>query len=142
MPSATASLELANRIEEVNRLRAFVQQFASNCRLSGEVVGELRLALEETVTNVVQNAYDDGRAHTIRVELAREVSCVTARVEDDGRPFDPLSRPIPPVDRPVAERPVGGLGVWLVRNTMDEVGYRREQDKNILVMRKYLPADG
>lgn len=61
-------------------------------------------------------------------------------VEDNGRPFNPLEAPTPDVNMSVADRPVGGLGIYLVRRVMDGLEYRRQQGKNVLVMRKTLAA--
>jgi serine/threonine-protein kinase RsbW len=56
-------------------------------------------------------------------------------VEDDGRPFNPLEAPPPDIGKPLAEREVGGLGIHLVRKMMDELEYRRENDKNLLILK-------
>src|SRR5438132_1134305 len=126
MTLAADLLELPNRLDELNRLGPFVQRFASANGVPEPVAGAFRLALEEMVSNVVRHGYADDRPHTIRVRLVREGPTVAAVVEDDGRPFDPLSRPVPAVDRPLEERGIGGLGVWLTRNAMDEIEYQRE----------------
>jgi len=107
--------------------------------LPGDVVSAVRLALEEVLTNVIRYGFRDGCSQAVRVHLARDANGVTARVEDDGCPFNPLAHPPPAVDRPIEARPIGGLGVWLTRWAMDALDYRREGGKNILVMRKALP---
>jgi anti-sigma regulatory factor (Ser/Thr protein kinase) len=65
---------------------------------------------------------------------------VTVTVEDDGVPFNPLEATEPDLDRPLEERSIGGLGIHLVKNLMDDVEYRREAGRNYLVMRKRVPA--
>lgn len=137
--TAAVFLDLSNRLEELARVRPLLEQFAAAQALPDEVAAALRLALEEVLTNVIRHGCADGRTHQIRVQLARDGSQVTARVEDDGCPFDPLALPDPPVHLPVEERGVGGLGVWLTRHAMDGMEYRREGACNILVMRKTVP---
>lgn len=65
---------------------------------------------------------------------------MTAEVEDDGRPFNPLEAPEPDLAAPVEERKVGGLGIHLIRNMMDHLEYRRLQGTNLLVMKKKVPV--
>ena len=65
--------------------------------------------------------------------LGHEGGRVTAEVEDDGRPFDPFAdAPTPDLEQSLDERPVGGLGVHLIRSFMEEVGYRREGERNLV----------
>ena len=59
-------------------------------------------------------------------------------VEDDGHPFNPLDRPAPDLSKPVNERPIGGLGIYMMRKALDGMDYRRADGKNILVMIKRL----
>jgi serine/threonine-protein kinase RsbW len=100
-------------------------------------VTKLNLVLEEWLTNVISYGFDAGGDHRIVLDLALDESGeLSARVEDDGRPFDPLSLPTPDVTVGLDERKVGGLGVLLIRRLMDDVTYSRSGDRNVLVMRK------
>lgn len=141
MTAVADSLELPNRLDHLDRLGPFVEQFAARSGVPEAVAGAFRLALEEMVSNVVRHGYSDDRPHIIHVRLTREGATVAAVVEDDGRPFDPLSRPVPAIDRPIHERGIGGLGVWLTRNAVDEMEYRREGDKNVLFLRKRIQPE-
>jgi anti-sigma regulatory factor (Ser/Thr protein kinase) len=129
-------LILQNRPEEKQRLLSALEGFAREHHLPPAVVRAADLALEEQVTNILAYAYEDAASHEIRVRLWVENQLLQIEVEDDGRAFDPLSRP--PVDTsvPLEEKPIGGLGIHLIRSLMDEVVYRREGGKNILRMRK------
>jgi anti-sigma regulatory factor (Ser/Thr protein kinase) len=129
-------LILQNRTEEKERLRPALEEFARRHRLPPAVLQAADVALEEHVTNVIAYAYKDVAPHEIRIRLALENQSLQIEIEDDGRPYDPLSRP--PVDTsvPLEEKPIGGLGIHLIRSLMDEVDYRREAGKNILRMTK------
>ena len=81
---------------------------------------------------------DDGREHPIVVRLSVREGVLTAHVEDDGRAFNPLEAPAPDIDAGIDERPIGGLGIHLVRSVMSSVEYRREDGRNILIMTKQL----
>jgi anti-sigma regulatory factor (Ser/Thr protein kinase) len=134
------SITLANQRSEIDRLVGFVDEFAARHSLSPDVVFALQLALDEIFMNVVRHAHDDGLPHEIGVRLALEEGIVTTVVEDDGRAFDPLSVPPADIEAAIEDRPIGGLGVHLVRSIMDTVEYRREHGKNVLVMRKAASA--
>ena len=100
----------------------------------------MNVALDEVLTNVLSHAYDDAGAHEIRIVLAVYPGALQAEVEDDGRPFDPLTVAPPDRTAPLAERNVGGLGIHFVRNLLSDVAYQRIGDRNRLVLTKTLIA--
>jgi anti-sigma regulatory factor (Ser/Thr protein kinase) len=132
----TISLLLKNDMPEIERLAEEVTRFANQHGVPPETAGDLNLALEEVVANVIMHAYPQGGAHEIRVDVTAEKDRVTAEVVDDGVRFDPLQGPEPNVALPLAQRPVGGLGLFLVRRVMDELHYSREAGRNRLTMVK------
>ena len=133
------SLTLVNQLSEVSKIAGFVEAFAAAEGLGPDVVFNLNLALDEVVTNVIRYAHDDdGREHPIVVRLALERDVLTAEVEDDGRAFNPLEAPAPDLGGSLDERPIGGLGIFLVRSVMTSVDYRREDGRNVLTMKKNL----
>ena len=129
---------LTNRPEEKPRLLRALEAFAAEHRLPAKVLQAAALVLEEHVTNVLQYAYADTSLHEIRVRLSCDEGALHVEVEDDGRAFNPLEAP--PVDTsiPMEERPIGGLGIHLMRRFMDGLDYRREGTRNILRMTKRL----
>jgi anti-sigma regulatory factor (Ser/Thr protein kinase) len=135
MSGATA-ITVTNDLAELERLSRVVEEFGRAERLSAQVIFDLQLAANEIVTNVILHGYDDEREHAIVVRLVANAGEVTLEVEDDGRAFDPSSAPAPPLDLPLEERPLGGLGVHLARRVTDAIEYRRQDDRNILRMRK------
>jgi serine/threonine-protein kinase RsbW len=131
---------VANDISELGRLSNRLTQFWAEHRLSPEMEGEVCLALEEIVVNIMRYGHPEGGKHEILVRLSFEGGLVTVAVEDDGVPFNPLEATEPDLNRPLEERSIGGLGIHLVRNLMDGVDYRREEGRNCLVMRKRVPG--
>lgn len=90
------------------------------------------LVLEELVLNTLTHGDTSGLT-VIDLELESENQALTIRLSDDGSPFNPLTdAPEPDVTLPLAERPIGGLGVYLVRTMGEELEYRREDDRNHL----------
>ena len=135
---ALIQLTLVNRSSELQRLASELERFAQNHRIPEPDIHAFSLSLDELVTNTIAYGYDDQGPHEIRVRLTLANGRLSAEVEDDGRPFNPLTAPQPDLTSAVEDRPVGGLGIHLVRSLMDHVDYRRESGKNHLMMRKQL----
>jgi anti-sigma regulatory factor (Ser/Thr protein kinase) len=129
---------LTNQPAQRQRLLTALEAFAREHHLPAAVRRAADLALEEHLTNIRNYAYENGSRHSIRVRLEVESGYLTVEVEDDGKAFDPLQVPPANTSLPLEKKPVGGLGVHLIRKFMDDVHYRREADKNILRMRKRL----
>ena len=111
---------------KINRLPSDL----ANQIAAGEVVERPASVVKE----LVENAVDAGaRRLVIHIELGGKK---LVRVEDDGRAFNPLDAPAPDLRSGIDERPIGGLGVHLVRSLMDSLEYHRERDRNIFIMRK------
>ena len=88
------------------------------------------LAIEELVTNCIHYGYDDTAEHTIRIDFTVEDGVLTMEVTDDGHEFDPVNAPEPDFALEVEDRPVGGLGIHMLRKLADEMGYERVDGKN------------
>jgi anti-sigma regulatory factor (Ser/Thr protein kinase) len=127
---------LNNRVAELRRLHDEVAAFAQAQRLPPSVTLAVDLSLAEIVSNIISYGYGDKRKHQALVRLQRRGNEILIRVEDDARPFNPLLHPAPDTRAPIEERPIGGLGIFLVRKLMDSLEYRRRGRKNILLLRK------
>jgi len=115
------SLEL----DQTMRLHAF----------SDEEILDTQLAVEEAITNVIMHGYA-GKPGQIVLTCRGTPALVEVQIEDSAPPFNPLSIPKPDTDGDIDERKIGGLGVFLIRQVMDEIVYRYEDGKNILVLVK------
>ena len=129
------SLTLRNDKSEIGRLVDRIDAFGPEAGLPPDVTFRLTLALDEIVSNVIRHGLRDGAEHHIEVRLEVGRWLVTATVDDDGVPFDPRDAPPPDLEASLDERQAGGLGMHLVRSTMDEIGYRRENGHNVLTVR-------
>lgn len=138
--SKQMDLILLNRESEIARLQDQLEALARQQGLPAKVWHEIQLALEEHLTNIVHYAYTDEREHQIRVQLRLEAGDVWIQVEDDGRPFNPLDFPAPDLSVPLEQRPIGGLGIHMIRRSMDRIEYCRGDGKNVLVMTKRIKA--
>ena len=134
----SVELRLANDLAGLAQLADRVESFGAAQRLPASVVNALNVALDEAVSNAINHGYDAGVRGEIAVRLRRVPEGVLLEVEDDGRPFDPLQAPPPDLSLPVEDRPIGGLGIHLIRNLMDDVSYARIGGRNVLRMVKRL----
>lgn len=133
-------LRLANNLAALADLADRVERFGAEQRLPASVVNALNVALDEAVSNAINHGYDAGVGGEIAVRMRRRPDSVLVEVEDDGRPFDPLQAPPPDLTLPLEQRPVGGLGIHLIRNLMDELSYARVGGRNVLKMAKHLAS--
>jgi anti-sigma regulatory factor (Ser/Thr protein kinase) len=129
-------VRVRNRLDEIPRVSRLVDAFGEAHGVPPDICVCLNLALDEVLTNIVSYAYGDAGEHEILVRLRVEDADVVVEVEDDGRAFDPLARPRVDFDARAGNGTVGGLGIELVRRVMDDVTYRREDGRNVVVMRK------
>jgi len=104
--------------------------------LPEDVVFALNVVLDELISNIVKYGYTDDAAHDIHVKLSATDSLVEIGIEDDGKAFDPFAAPEPDLSLPLEQRPVGGLGLHFVRKLMDDIKYKRENNRNYMFLNK------
>ena len=121
---------------QLSALSRFLQDFWTEFNLPAAAALTFELALEEVFMNVVMHASRGGSVSQVVVSLALGADGATMVVEDSGPAFDPLSLPAPDIAASLGDRPIGGLGVFLVRRLMDAVSYHRVGACNRLSMSK------
>ncbi len=132
----TNTLIIKNELEQLTRLYAFLDRQAAAYGLEELQLMQVKLALEEAVTNVILYAYPDKKDQDIRIDMSYENKRLTIVITDTGTDFNPLERQEPDLTLSLEERPIGGLGIYLVKQLMTEVTYSRSAGKNILTMTK------
>lgn len=129
-------LTLHNDIKQIALLPKFVEVIAEEAQLEHEIFN-LNLALEEAVSNVIMYAYPEGTDGVVDIDATFDEKNVTFVITDNGKPFDPTSKEEVDINAEMNERPIGGLGIHLVRTIMDAVSYERKGEKNILTIIKH-----
>jgi serine/threonine-protein kinase RsbW len=129
-------VELKNSRVEIQRVHQIIREFGRRHNLSAEVLNAVELTLEEHLTNIISYGFSDAVEHPITLRLALLDDEMRLEVEDDGRPFNPLEHPAPDTSIPLEAKPIGGLGIHLMRKMMDAIEYSRCEGRNILVMKK------
>lgn len=128
--------ELKNDIRELAALSRHLETLGRQAEIPARTLLELNLALDELFTNIITYGFPQGGEHRIRFQLQADPRRLRVVIEDDGVPFDPVACPPADPPCPLEDRRVGGLGLHLVRNLMDEMSYRRAQGKNVLTLCK------
>jgi anti-sigma regulatory factor (Ser/Thr protein kinase) len=134
-------LVLANEPAEVTRLTAVVTRLLEPLDVTPRAQYVIDLVLEEMVLNVINHAFDVPGPRKIKVDVTATDDMVTIKIEDDGKEFDPVKATEPDTSLPLEDRPIGGLGIHLVRKMTAGMTYERVGGKNVLVVRVAL-ADG
>ena len=132
------SLEFKNILSELDHLRETVESLGKSFSVSKKGIFQINLALEEVFTNIVSYGYRDKAAHWIKITIWHQNGMLNICVEDDGIPFNPLEGETPDLKCPIEDRPIGGLGCHFMKCFMDDVHYKRKDDKNVLTMKKSL----
>ncbi|PWC37964.1 hypothetical protein TSO352_08455 [Azospirillum sp. TSO35-2] len=132
-------LVLRNDLSELERLAVAVDDFIERNDLPPDLAFKFNLCFDELITNIVSYGYGDGGTHEIRVRLEADGAELRAEVEDDADAFDPFAEaPAPDLTGDLDDRRIGGLGVFLVKKTMDRAAYRREGGRNLVLLAKAL----
>jgi len=134
-------LSLHNRPQEIPRVHQALDELAARNGVTRSAIARLQLALEEHLTNVICHGYKAGQTGTITVRITLGPQAIRTEVEDDAAPFNPLDAPDVDTSLPLDQRPIGGLGVLMIRKSVDELDYRRAGGRNVLVL-KMLLAEG
>ena len=137
-PSIKRSIILPNDVQEIPQLAAFIDEFCESCGIDMSTTMSLNLAIEEAVVNVMDYAYPAGSNGDVLVDAESEDGLLTFVIRDNGSPFDPTKAGEVDTTLSVEERPIGGLGIHLVRTIMDTLDYSYENEQNILTLRKKL----
>jgi anti-sigma regulatory factor (Ser/Thr protein kinase) len=134
---ASISAVFRNDRAEISRLAELAERFGEAQQLSDDEVMAINLVLDEVVTNVIDHGFEGITGEPeIRLTMTLEGDQLMIRVEDNGKAFDPLQAAPPDLDLPLEERPVGGLGIHIVRSVMNTVEYDRRGGRNLLTMHK------
>ena len=131
------SIEIINKLDEMDNIAAFIEDVGESIGMSPSLVMSLNLALEEAIANVVMYAYpnEEGKHKNILNAVFENGELVFTLI-DSGVPFDPTKAPEADITLSAQDRPIGGLGIFLIRKIMNEISYQRVNNENHLIMKK------
>lgn len=135
----TKEITLEAKIENIETVTEFVNEILETADAPMKAVMQIDLALDEVFTNIASYAYQEGTGNaTVEAELTENPRSVRITFADSGKPFDPLMHEDPDTTLSLDERKIGGLGIFLVKKTMDDVRYEYKDGQNRLTIRKNL----
>ena len=133
----TLELSLVNDLEEIAAAAAKIDAFCEARGLPPQIAYAVNLSVDEVLTNTISYGYDDDGEHRIGLSLRLEGDTLVVVLVDDGRPFDSSMERQPDLEAALEERSVGGLGLFLVQQMMDDVAYRRTGERNVITLTKH-----
>lgn len=129
-------LLVSNRIDELSHVQVFIDELFGEWEMPVSLTMSINLVLEEALTNTILYGYDDDNMHTIEVTFSLQGDNLIISLVDDGHAYDPTLKEDPDITLPAEERNVGGLGIFLIKQIMDKVEYRKIGKNNCLILTK------
>ena len=133
---AQESVSVSGCAEGVREVARAFDAFSTSNGLPGTLVRAVQVALDELLSNTVRSGFAPGQTGRIDVRFEIAEGALDVLIVDDGIPFDPLARADPDTTAPLEARPIGGLGIYLVRQLVDGVDYERLGRENRLHLKK------
>ena len=132
-------LNIEAKVENLDKVIAFVDEEIDKLECSQKIRVQIDVAVEELFVNIAHYAYrpDVGPA-TVRVEVEKDPPAVSITFIDHGIPYDPLAKEDPDITLSAEERSIGGLGIFMVKKSMDDIDYEYKDGQNILHIRKLI----
>ncbi len=130
--------QITNDLEELPLIAEAIELFAEQADWSAAIVMQLNLVIEELIVNTINYGYTNGRTGQIQISINTNSQCILLEITDDGDAFNPLDKALPDTTLEIEDRPIGGLGIFLVKNYMDTFKYEYIEGKNCLSLSKQL----
>lgn len=131
-------IRIINDLKEIATLTFFIEEICEELSLPAETTMHITLALEEAVSNIIMYAYPQQEKQTILLKATFSNNQLVFFLSDKGVSFNPTDAPDPDLTSSIEDRPIGGLGIFLIRSIMNEVSYQRLGDENQLMLKKNL----
>ena len=131
---------ITNRLSELDTIQAGLSNFLRRHAVPEPVIGDTRLITEEVLANIITYGYDDADEHSIQLSAMVNDGLLSLEFKDNGKAFNPLVAPLPDLER-MEDRPIGGLGLYLVRVLAEKTTYTREAEENVLTVEKTFTPD-
>ena len=129
-------LRIKNQVTELEKVAQFVEEIGEELGLNMELQMNLNLVMEEMVSNVIFYAYPEGEEAEIELLAKSDGKELTFVLSDQGKEFDPTAKEDADPDINPADREIGGMGIFIVKNIMNKVTYQRLEGRNLLTMTK------
>jgi len=128
----------AAELEQLSVFRDFISDCCSQHNIPNDTVFELKLAVDEACTNIITHGYNNMDPGSIILSFRIESDRILVQITDFGHVFEPADAPKPDIKAALEDRPLGGLGLFLIYQTMDNIDYQSSEDGNTLTFTKYI----
>ena len=130
-------IKVEAKIENLAAVNGFLHEQIDELDCSAATVMQLEIAIEELFSNICYYAYGDGTGDAaIQVDIDKTNKCICITFIDMGKPYNPLKKDDPDITLGIEDRPIGGLGIFMVKESMDDMTYEYRDNKNILKIKK------
>jgi len=136
--STHKTVRITNQRDQIDTVRKFFDDYSKDNKLTEKTVHDIQMALDELLTNIVNYGYEDTDEHQIDIHFGVNDDAVKVEIVDDSKPYNILEKDNPDISLSVEDKPIGGLGIFLIKKLMSNVDYYTEEGKNHLVMIKEL----
>lgn len=136
--STHKTVRITNQRDQIDTVRKFFDDYSKENKLTEKTVHDIQMALDELLTNIVNYGYEDKDEHQIDVRFGINNNTVNVEIIDDSKPYNILEQDNPDISLSVEDKPIGGLGIFLIKKLMSNVDYYTKEGKNHLVMTKEL----
>ena len=133
-------IKTENDLAQLEHLNAKIMAFNQDNDIPDKIAFNINLAIEEMVTNIINYGYDNDENDEIIVDIINDKEELKITITDSAKPFNPLEQNDPNLEASLEDRQIGGLGIFFTKKLMDDINYTRENDKNILALRKSLTS--
>ena len=134
MPGVTVRIE--NDLAEIPKVDEKLDEFAEQFGIPPAIAATFHIIFDDLLNNVISYGFNDGQRHFIDISLELTANSLIVSIVDDGVPFNPLTETAPDTKLSIEDRQVGGMGIHLVINMVDDISYQRTADKNVLTLTK------
>jgi anti-sigma regulatory factor (Ser/Thr protein kinase) len=136
--STHKTVRITNQRDQIDTVRKFFDDYSKENKLTEKTVHDIQMALDELLTNIVNYGYEDTDEHQIDIHFGVNDDAVKVEIVDDSKPYNILEKDNPDISLSMEDKPIGGLGIFLIKKLMSNVDYYTEEGKNHLVMIKEL----
>ncbi len=134
MPGATVRIE--NDLSEIAKVDEKLDYFAEQFGVPPAIAATFHIIFDDLLNNVISYGFNDKQRHFIDISLELTANSLTVSIADDGVPFNPLAETAPDTTLSIEDRPIGGMGIHIAINMVDDISYQRTADKNVLTLTK------
>ena len=136
--STHKTVRITNQRDQIDTVRKFFDDYSKENKLTEKTVHDIQMALDELLTNIVNYGYEDTDEHQIDIHFGVNDDAVKVEIVDDSKPYNILEKDNPDISLSMEDKPIGGLGIFLIKKLMSNVDYYTKEGKNHLVMTKEL----